>query len=321
VTIAVAVLALLAAGFGVLKLHGDEEVRRAESAYPPRGQLVEVEGIRLHYLRQGAGSPVVLLHGAHGTTLDFAAGTLPRLARDHDVLAFDRPGHGYSERPAREPATPEVQARLLREALATLGVWRPVLVGHSWSGALVLAYALDYPDDVAAVVVLAGVVYVESEAEPPGAGVAHVPFVRDLFVATLLGPVGRLRGPALLERAFSPDPLPADYARASLALTLRPSQFKANLEDLRLLGPTLAANGRRYRDIHVPVVIVTGDADALVKPERQADRLHQDVPGSRLLRLAGTGHQIPQTRPEEVAEAVRLAETAETAEAALSDPP
>jgi pimeloyl-ACP methyl ester carboxylesterase len=311
VTIAVAVLALLAGAFGALKLHGDEEVRRAESTYPPRGQLVEVEGIRLHYLRQGADRPVVLLHGAHGTTLDFAGSTLPRLAEDHDVLAFDRPGHGYSERPAREPATPEVQARLLRAALVTLGVRRPVLVGHSWSGALVLAYALAYPDDVAAVVVLAGVVYLETDVEPPGAGVARVPLVRDLFVATLLGPVGRQRGPALLERAFLPDPLPADYARASLAMTLRPSQFKANLEDLRLLGPTLAANGPRYRDLHLPLVIVTGDADALVKPERQAFRLHQDVPGSRLLVLAGTGHQIPQTRPEAVAGAVQLAVTAD----------
>src|SRR5262249_11005323 len=53
VTIAVALLALLGATLGALKLHGDEEVRRAESTYPPRGQLVEVEGIRLHYLRQG----------------------------------------------------------------------------------------------------------------------------------------------------------------------------------------------------------------------------------------------------------------------------
>jgi pimeloyl-ACP methyl ester carboxylesterase len=63
---------------------------------------------------------------------------------------------------------------------------------------------------------------------------------------------------------------------------------------------------------------LTGEADALVKPERQAYRLHQDVPGSRLLVLVGTGHQIPQTRPEEVAEAVRLAATAA---AVLSDPP
>ena len=139
----------------------------------------------------------------------------------------------------------------------------------------------------------------------------RLPFVRDLFVATLLGPVGRLRAPALLERAFSPDPLPADYARAALALTLRPSQFRANLEDLRLLGPTLAATAPRYPEIHLPLVVVTGDADALVKPERQAYRLHQDVPGARLLVLAGTGHQIPQTRPEAVAEAVRLAATAE----------
>ncbi len=214
-TIAVAVLALIAAGFGVLKLHGDEEVRRAESAYPPRGQLVEVEGIRLHYLRQGAGRPVVLLHGAHGTTLDFASGTLPRLARDHDVLAFDRPGHGYSERPAREPATPEVQARLLREALASLDVRRPVLVGHSWSGALVLAYALDYPDDVAAVVVLAGVVYLESEAEPPGAGVARVP-VR----------AGSLRGHAPRPGGAPPG---AGPPRARLLARSAPGRLRARL--------------------------------------------------------------------------------------------
>src|SRR5262249_29784447 len=251
--------------------------------------------------------PVVLLHGAHGTTLDFAAATLPRLAQDHDVLAFDRPGHGYSERPTREPATPEVQARLLREALATLGVERPILVGHSWSGALVLTFALASPDDGAGGVCRAGRVYLETQAEPPGAGVARVPFVRDLFAATLLGPLGRLRGPALLERAFAPDPLPADYARASLAMALRPGQFKANLEDLRLLGPTPATNAPRYAEIALPVVIVAGDADALVNPERQAYRLHRDIPGSRLLVVAGAGHQLPQTRPEVVAEAVRLA--------------
>jgi pimeloyl-ACP methyl ester carboxylesterase len=55
------------------------------------------------------------------------------------------------------------------------------------------------------------------------------------------------------------------------------------------------------------VIILTGVADQIVKPQEQAERLHAAIPGSRLIALPDTGHQIPQLRPEAVREAIELA--------------
>jgi pimeloyl-ACP methyl ester carboxylesterase len=113
-------------------------------------EFVIVEGLRLHYVSQGAGAPVVLLHGNAGFTHDYL-GVMNRLAeRRYRALAFDRPGHGQSERSGSEIATAEAQARLIRQALLKLEAERPIMVGHSWGGLLVLAYALQYGAEISA---------------------------------------------------------------------------------------------------------------------------------------------------------------------------
>src|SRR5947209_19158382 len=94
------------------------------------GEFVEVEGVRLHYLSRGAGRPVVLLHGNSGFAHDFAAVLDAIDPSEFRALAFDRPGHGFSERAAQDGAMSS-QARLLRGALHALGVQRPVVAGHS----------------------------------------------------------------------------------------------------------------------------------------------------------------------------------------------
>src|SRR5437899_1969096 len=104
----------------------------AEMRYPPRGQLAAFDGGRLHYLRSGSGSPVVLIHGNPGSVDDWDK-VLPELARDHLVFAFDRPGHGHSDR-GRASGSPKDQAAIFHEVLGALSVRRPILVGHSWGG-------------------------------------------------------------------------------------------------------------------------------------------------------------------------------------------
>src|SRR5262245_34352567 len=130
-------LTLLLAGslVGGLLAYGALGRRRIEAANPPLGSFVEVGGVRLHYAAKGSGPPVVLVHGASITLRDWTASIFDDLvAAGHRTLAFDRPGYGYSDRPGGEWPSPAVQARLLREALARLGVERPILVGHSWAG-------------------------------------------------------------------------------------------------------------------------------------------------------------------------------------------
>lgn len=131
--------------------------RRADPPPPPADRFVCVDGVRLHYLEQGRGSSVVLLHGNGAMAEDFRiAGILERLAVRHRVIAFDRPGFGYSERPHDRVWSFDAQAGLLRRALRRIGVDRAVLVGHSSGTQVALAMALRDPDGTAALALLSG---------------------------------------------------------------------------------------------------------------------------------------------------------------------
>jgi len=85
-----------------------------------------VDGIRLHYVDRGAGAPVVLLHGNPGFVEDFLP-VVDSLASTNRVIAFDRPGHGYSERATAAGTTAHDQVRLIHDALTQLGVSRPIV--------------------------------------------------------------------------------------------------------------------------------------------------------------------------------------------------
>ena len=127
--------------------------RETERAHPADGRFVVVEGVKLHYLERGDGPPIVLLHGNGVTAQDWAvSGVFDGLATDHRVIAFDRPGFGYSDRPRNVDWTPVQQAELLHRALTQLGITGYVLVGHSWGTLVALALALNYPADVTRVV-------------------------------------------------------------------------------------------------------------------------------------------------------------------------
>ena len=266
-----------------------------------------MEGVRLHYVCEGEGPPVVLLHGNSGFVRDYSTTVLDRLARDYRACAFDRPGHGYSERPAGgEAATPAAQARLIREASRELGMEEAVLVGHSWGGALGLAYALEHPDDVSGLVLLGAVAYDDREGRSsPLYEVLATPVLGDLVRHTF----GVVAGPGVVEQslvaAFSPDPVPPDYLRAARALWTRPAQQEATAEDSLAAGPAMEAMSPRYGGIRVPVTIVTGDSDRLVDPEQHSYPLHEAVPGSRLVVLPDAGHDVQHTRPEETVDAIR----------------
>jgi pimeloyl-ACP methyl ester carboxylesterase len=298
-------LTVLAVAFAGLYLYTALQVRQAEARYPPIGQFVAVEGLRLHYVSQGSGRPVVFLHGNGLQLRDFTTSIFDRAAQEYHAIAFDRPGHGYSDPLTGEAATPIVQARLIHGALQSLGVEKPVLVGHSWSGTLVLAYALEYPDEVSAIVTLGGVAY---RVKPnPAAQVVQVPVLGDVLASTLLVPIGQVTGKATLEALFSPDPVPPGYLDIFLAFLLRPIQIKAALSEATTSNSTVETLSPRYGEIGVPVVIVTGDSDTSVVPQQHAYPLHEAIPDSKLIVLPDTGHMPHHSQPEAVMDAIRQA--------------
>jgi len=168
------------------------------------------EGAARCLVEAGAGLPVVLLHGANGTLQDFTSTIFDELARSHRVIAIDRPGHGYSERPVGVVATPDVQARLVRAALRELGVERPLLVAFSWSGSLALAYALAYPDDVAAIAMIAGAAYEWPAPVDLKWRMPTWPVVGELLVNTLPLVVAQFTLAGSVRDAFAPEPVASE---------------------------------------------------------------------------------------------------------------
>jgi pimeloyl-ACP methyl ester carboxylesterase len=152
-------LAVTAAALGATALLNHASARRAERRHPPSGRLVEAGGIALHYLEAGPvdGPPVVLLHGNAVRAEDWlACGVFGLLARTHRVIAFDRPGYGYTERPRDRLWTAEAQAAVFAEAFQRLGLVRPVVVGHSWGALVAVALGLDHAEAVSGLVLASG---------------------------------------------------------------------------------------------------------------------------------------------------------------------
>ena len=123
--------------------------RLIERAHPPRGRFIEVGGLRQHVVElgetHGEAPPLVLVHGAGCNLEDMRLALGERLAARHRVILIDRAGLGWSERKGRRGSAPAYQAAMLRDVLDRLGVARAILVGHSWGGALALAFGLDHP--------------------------------------------------------------------------------------------------------------------------------------------------------------------------------
>src|SRR5690349_24777378 len=122
------VAVIVVAALAVLALVTQAGVLLAPRAHPAQGRLVEVAGGTLHVLdigpREAAGPPIVMLHGASSNLEVMRQPVGERLARKHRVILVDRPGHGWSTRLRPEDSTPEIQARMIEEALAKLGVNR-----------------------------------------------------------------------------------------------------------------------------------------------------------------------------------------------------
>ena len=298
----VGILLILVVGLGVLlAVYSAWGVRQIEARYPPAGRFIEVDGLRLHYVDQGRGTPLVLIHGASSTLLEFNDNLLARLSRDHRVIAFDRPGFGYSERPTDSWPDPARQAALFHKALTELGIERSVIVGHSWSGSVALAYALDYPQQTAGAVLLAGVTHPWGGEVYWTFDLAQMPVIGTLFAHTIVYPVGRLLLQDVAAKVFAPDPMgPEHITRTGATLALRPNTFLANAEDCGRLSDFLIDQSQRYPAMQTPLLLITGDSDAIVPADHHTDKLAKQAADVQLEVFENTGHALHHTHAEAV---------------------
>ena len=297
---------MVVAALGILALVTQVGVLWVQRAHPATGTMIEVAGGRLHIVelgpRDAAGPVIVMLHGASSNLEAMRQPLGERLAKNHRVILIDRPGHGWSTRERLEDSTPEIQGRMIAEALAKLGIGKAIFVVHSWSGALGLRIALDYPDRVAGLVMLAPVAY----SWPGGVGryneIVAMPVIGPLLAYTITLPLGVLLVEPGARSVFSPQAMPENYVRdTATMLLLRPREFLANAYDLATLKAAVAEQAPRYAGIKALITIISGDAsDQTVFTHIHSQPLAATAPNAKLIVLPGVGHMVQNVAPDRV---------------------
>jgi pimeloyl-ACP methyl ester carboxylesterase len=291
--------------FAICALVNARLAKKAERDNPPTGKFVEVSGIRIHYVDQGEGEPLVLLHGNGSSIQDFESSGLIRLAsKQFRVIAFDRPGFGHTARPPGKIWTAETQADLFAAALEKLGVSRAVVLGHSWGASVAVAVALRYPRLVEALVLASGYYYPTARPGVLLLALPALPLVGSLIRYSISPVISRLMWPQLVRKLFSPQREPAKFGAFPKEMTFRPSQVRAAAAESALMIPAAYSASERYRELKMPLVIVAGEEDQLIDIEKQSARLHQEVPQSAMHRIPRAGHMVHQTATEKVMDAI-----------------
>lgn len=234
------------------------------------------------YLQEGQmQTPVVLIHGAGGTHLQWS----PQLRRlpGYRVFALDLPGHGKSG--GRGLQSIQGYADAVVEWLQALGLWRAVFVGHSMGGAIALTLALDHPQHVSRLALVS-----------TGARLRVHAAILDNAASesTYLNAVQ-----TIIEWAFSSQAPPRMVELAAK----RMAETRASV----LYGDFLACNdfdvSERLAEIHHSTLVVCGVEDRMA-PLRYSQFLAEHIPNAHLEIIPNAGHMVILEQPQAVANAL-----------------
>jgi haloalkane dehalogenase len=273
-----------------------------EELYPFESRYADIGGASVHYLDEGAGPPLLLLHG--NPTWSFLYRDLIRGLRDrYRCIAPDHPGFGLSRPAPGYRFTPAEHAAVLEQLVEQLGLSDMTMMVQDWGGPIGFAVATRQPDRFSAFVI--GNTWAWPKADP----------ATQLFSRLLGGPIGAY----LIERrnVFVEKIIPGNVKRRKLApevmnayrgpFPTRDSRRPMHVFPREILGsrPFLADVERglaKLRDRPALLVWPTKDV-AFREPERK--RWEQVFPNHRTVILQGAGHYIQEDAPEEIVSAIR----------------
>ena len=301
------ILFLIAAFLVGMNLWTQKLTREGARKVPQPGEIITVRGGSIHFVEKGDPSKqsVVMIHGLAGQLQHYTYALMDKLTDDFHVIALDRPGCGYSTHDTADLSRLPEQARMIMEFLDKKGISDPVLVGHSMGGAVSLAMALDYPDKVAGLALLAPLTH-----ELPGVPPVFKPleiraeWLRRLIGNTIAVPVAAKTAPKTIDAVFAPEPAPTDFLdRAGGALGLRPSAFITASQDVIGVNGGIGAQSQRYGELKLPGGVLFGAGDVILSPAAHGAPMTQF--GFNNDQLEGMGHMILITAPDACATFIR----------------
>jgi pimeloyl-ACP methyl ester carboxylesterase len=266
-----------------------------------------VEGLALHYKRQGQGEPTLMLLHGFGASVFSWREVLTPLAERGTAIAFDRPAFGLTERPVpgawqgTNPYSAEAQVALTVGLMDRLDVDRAILIGHSAGGTVAIQTALEHPERVPALILVAPAVYTE--------GGTALGWLRPLLRTPQMRRLGPLlvrsisvEGQETLRRAWHDPSQITPEVVAGYREPLRAENWDRALWELTA--------ARRSTDIEsqldtlqIPTLVITGDDDRIV-PTAQSVRLSRELPDAELVVIPDCGHVPHEECPEAFLRAV-----------------
>jgi 2-hydroxymuconate-semialdehyde hydrolase len=286
-----------AVGLGTVWSYSGRAVRRWEdvdlAATTQPGRNVEVDGVKLHYVEDGSGPPLLLLHGLNGSTFGFRL-LMPHLAPHFRTIALDLMGFGYSERPEHRDYSLGAQARLVAGFLDALGISKASVLGHSLGGAVAMHLSMQFPERVDRLILVSSATDRETRR-----GLRSSRLVRPLLpvVAALTVQNQRFRRISLRSACYDPAFMTPEVIEGYTA----PTRVRGHL---RALGALMVD---RRKDppldltaIRQPTLIIWGAADRWL-PVSHGERLLRLIPDSRMKVIEKAGHLVLEEQPEESA--------------------
>ena len=273
-----------------------------DDLFPFESRFADAGGAHVHYVDEGGGPPLLLLHG--NPTWSFLYREIVRGLRDRfRCIAPDHPGFGLSTPPAGYGFTAAEHAKVLEELVLRLDLTDITMMVQDWGGPIGFAVATRHPERFSAFVIGNSWAWPKSD---PGTQ-AFSRFLggpigrrligqRNLFVEKLLP--GGVRRRKLTDRVMDAyrGPFPTPASRVPTAVF--PREILAARPFLAEVERGLAA----LRDRPALLVWPTGDV-AFREPERK--RWEELFPGHRTVMLEGAGHYIQEDAPEEIVAAIR----------------
>ncbi len=261
-----------------------------------------VDGMRIHYQEAGDvnAPPLVLMHGFASSTLVWSKVFLEFAAAGFHVIAPDLLGYGYSAKPRHVDYTIDSQAQMIVGLLEHLDIERATLVGSSYGGAVAATIALDHPELVEKLVLVAAV----TNNEPTRFMLMRLfgsPIIGDILSPLLVGSRRLLR--LRMKRVYDRHSWVLDEKRVDarhLPLRTR-AAHRAIIRTVRRWDADRIA-----RDAHLitqPTLILWGENDREV-PLRDGEHLQREIKDSRLIIFRECGHlpheEVPQAFTEVV---------------------
>ncbi|MFB3053052.1 MAG: alpha/beta fold hydrolase [Dehalococcoidia bacterium] len=274
--------------------------------YPFKENYHEVDGIRLHYVDEGSGPPILMVHGQPTWSYLYRKMIPPLVAAGYRCVAPDLMGFGLSDKPQNESAyTLRRHVELVTGLIEKLDLQSVIAVGQDWGGPISLRYAIDHRDNVRALVILNTLV-----RTPPSMPLIFKLIFRSGGFSSFL--MRRLdlfrkmafRGGLMFKRPVDTQameqykmPHPTASTRAGIAAFPKMIPDNTNHPNAEYISEI----NRTLQEWDIPVLVMFSDKDIAFKVE-EGQRIANMVPNGRFQVVRDAGHYLQEDAGEEIAE-------------------